>query len=198
MLCALVLASLASVAPMPPAPMSTIVAEREAAEADHLRRLGLWGASSVVGGAGLFALSQPALLGDGAPRQLEGFAIQSMAWGGINLAIVAIGSLAPKTTPTMSTMSTMSKMRADALDAEDDLAKVLWVNVGLDVGYMMAGGTMMAASQLGAEPSVDWLSHGAGIVTQGAGLFILDLIAVWGSDARERALADLPAEGSEP
>ncbi len=175
--------------------MSTIVAEREAAEADHLRRLGLWGASSVVGGAGLFALSQPALLGDGAPRQLEGFAIQSMAWGGINLAIVAIGSLAPKTTPTMSTMS---KMRADALDAEDDLAKVLWVNVGLDVGYMMAGGTMMAASQLGAEPSVDWLSHGAGIVTQGAGLFILDLIAVWGSDARERALADLPAEGSEP
>ena len=38
--------------------VAAIVAARSDAERDHLRRLGLWGASSVVGGAALYFLSE--------------------------------------------------------------------------------------------------------------------------------------------
>gem|GEM_PF-1245085 len=160
-----------------------LVQARVQAEEDHLRRLGIWGAASVLGGAGLLALSMPGVVVDDGAGALQGFGIQSVAWGTINLAIVGIGAVVPRAPITD---------RDDALAAEDDLAKVLWVNVGLDVGYLMVGGTLAAASQLGAEPRVDVFSHGVGIATQGAGLLVLDLIAVWSSDPREQALAALP------
>jgi hypothetical protein len=86
----------------------------------------------------------------------------------------------------------MARASELALAAEDDLGKVLWTNIGLDAGYMFAGGTMIAAGAFGAEPAVDWQSHGAGIVMQGAGLLVLDGIAVWSSGPREEALQTLP------
>ncbi len=117
------------------------------------------------------------------PQQLQGVAIQSLAWGGINLVICGVGAVfAP--TPTSD--------RGVALAAEDDLGKVLWTNAGLDVGYMFAGGTMIAAGAAGAAPQVDWQSHGAGVMVQGAGLLALDVIAVWSSGPREEALQALP------
>jgi hypothetical protein len=160
-----------------------LVQARMQAEDEHLRRLGIWGAASVLGGAGVLGLSMPGVVADEGASVLQGFGVQSMAWGTINLAIVGIGAVVPRAPITD---------RDDALAAEDDLAKVLWVNVGLDVGYLMVGGTLAAASQLGAEPAVDVFSHGVGIATQGAGLLVLDLIAVWSSDPREQALAALP------
>ncbi len=166
-----------------PARVEELVQARVQAEEEHLRRLGIWGAASVLGGAGVLALSMPGVVADDGAPAVQGFGIQSMAWGTINLAIVGIGAVVPRAPITD---------RDDALAAEDDLAKVLWVNVGLDVGYLMVGGTLAAASQLGAEPRVDVFSHGVGIATQGAGLLVLDLIAVWSSDPREQALAALP------
>jgi hypothetical protein len=154
------------------------------AERGHLARLGLWAGANVVAGAGLLALARPETSPLPAPAtMLEGFAVQSLAWGAINLAIVGAGLLSTPTVPTT---------RAAALSAEDDFAKVLWVNVGLDAGYMMAGGTMLAASAFGAAPAEQWRSHGAGIVMQGLGLGVLDAVAVWDSDEREQALQALP------
>jgi len=168
-----------------PAEVQALVEQREESERAHLRRLGIWAASNIVAGAGLLALARPETSPLAAPPvQLEGVAVQSIAWGAINGAIVLIGLFAPKGEPPLT--------REEALAKEDDLGKVLWVNVGLDAGYMMAGGTMIAAGAFGADPAVQWQSHGAGIVTQGAALLALDVIAVWDSDPREQALQALP------
>jgi hypothetical protein len=166
------------------AAVAALSAQRLRAESDHLTRLGIWGGASVVGGAALFALSQPAVAPPGilAP-EIEGVAIQSMAWGSINLAITGVGLL---------TQQDPTSDRDEALAAEDLWAKVLLVNIGLDVGYMMAGGALVAASLFGVQDPVTWRSHGAGIISQGLGLFVLDVIALGGSAERERALADLP------
>jgi hypothetical protein len=159
---------------------------RVAAERGHLTRLGLWAGANVVAGAGLLALARPETSPLPAPAtMLEGFAVQSLAWGAINLAIVGLG---------LSSTPTVPATRTAALAAEDDFAKVLWVNVGLDAGYTMAGGTMLAASAFGAAPGEQWRSHGAGIVMQGLGLGVLDVVAVWDSDEREQALQALPPD----
>jgi hypothetical protein len=160
------------------------------AERAHLGRLAIWAGCNLVAGGGLLVLATPGLSpvpAEHVPTMLSGVALQSLAWGAINLAIVGIGAAFPSS-PTTD--------RGIALAAEDDLGKVLWTNIGLDAGYMFAGGSLMAASAFGAEPAIEWRSHGAGIVTQGAGLLALDLIAVWDSGPREEALQALPTTSS--
>ncbi len=170
--------------------MAVLIEEREDAERDHLRRLGLWAGASILGGGALWiASTQETPLG--APlRHAEGFAVQSVAWGSINLTIAGLGLLFPSTTtPT----------RDAALAAEDDLAKILWTNMGLDVGYMMAGAVLVGVGSGvvdDAEPL--YVSHGVGVMTQGLGLLVLDGIAVWSSSDREEALWALPASTTEP
>ena len=162
-----------------------LVLARRQAEADHLKRLGIWAASNVVAGAGLLVLGSPGVSPlETPPPALRGFGIQSMAWGTVNLAIAGIG--------LVTSAADGDVTREAALAAEDDNAKVLWVNVGLDVGYMMAGGVLVAAGASGAQPAVDWTAHGAGVITQGLGLLVLDVVAVLGSAGREEALQALP------
>lgn len=189
-------AALVTTAPSSPSPapssVQTLSAARVEAEQDHLRRLAIWAGSNVVAGGALLWLATPGLSplpAEQVPTVLQGFSIQSLAWGGINLAICGLGAAFP---------STPTDDRDVALAAEDDLGKVLWTNIGLDAGYMFAGGTMMAAGAFGAAPAVDWQSHGAGIITQGLGLLVLDGIAVWSSGPREEALQALPAPTPAP
>lgn len=167
------------------------VLARQRAEGDHLKRLGIWGVTNVVAGAGLLAIGSPGVSPlEAPPPALRGFGIQSIGWGAVNLAIAGIG--------LVNTASDVDLTREAALAAEDDNAKVLWVNVGLDVGYMMAGGVLMAAGASGAQPAVDWTAHGAGVITQGLGLLVLDVVAVWGSADREEALQALPPTTTAP
>ncbi len=164
--------------------VASLVRARIDAERAHLARLGVWAGANVVAGAALLALARPETTPLKTPATaLEGFAVQSLAWGAVNLAIAGLGLAS---TPAVTTS------RVDALGAEDDLGKVLWLNVGLDAGYMMAGGTLWGASFAGAEPGVQWRSHGAGIITQGLGLAVLDVVAVWDSGPREERLQALP------
>jgi len=166
------------------AAVGALVEARVDAERAHLMRLGVWAGANVVAGAGLLVLARPETSPLPTPATaLEGFAVQSLAWGAINLAIVGIG-LAAAPPPTTT--------REAALQAEDDLGKVLWLNVGLDAGYTMAGAALLAASTSGAAPAEQWRSHGAGIAMQGLGLAALDVIAVWDSGPREEALQALP------
>lgn len=191
----LALASAPSPAHVPPASLDQaaidaahvqqLVAARQRAERDHLKRLGIWGLTNVVAGGALLAMGSPAVSPlEAPPPALRGFGIQSIGWGGINLAIAGIGLI--------TSSSDVDLTREAALAAEDDNAKVLWVNVGLDVGYMMAGGVLVAAGTSGAQPAVDWMAHGAGVMTQGLGLLVLDVVAVLGSAGREEALQALP------
>jgi sulfite exporter TauE/SafE len=93
---------------------------------------------------------------------LRHFAIQTAAWGAINLAIVLWAQRG-------------LKLRDYA--GARQLDRILWLNLGLDVGYIAVGITLAVAGwvlgrRLGA------VGAGIGIVVQGAVLFLLDLVLV--------------------
>jgi hypothetical protein len=130
-----------------------------ALERAHLLRLALWGGGSVLAGSLLLAL----LAVRGGPSPLvRHFAIQTAAWGAVDLAIVAWawGRLA---------------LRDHAAAAA--LERFLWLNLGLDVGYVAVGVTLaLAAWTLGRR--LGGVGAGLGVATQGLALFVLDLIFV--------------------
>ena len=134
------------------------------AERAHLVRLLVWGVGSVVAGGAILV----ALLAVGRRRAAGGavrasplvthFAVQTAAWGAIDLALAALAwrGLAMR----------------DA-DAALRLDRMLWLNVGLDVGYVAVGVTLaltgwLLGRRLGA------VGAGVGVVVQGAALLVLD------------------------
>jgi sulfite exporter TauE/SafE len=87
------------------------------------------------------------------------FAIQTAAWGAVNLAIVAIAA------DTVAPRNVASVVSLD---------RFLWLNVGLDAGYMAVGATLaLVGWRLGRRRGL--IGAGIGVVVQGLALCILDL-----------------------
>jgi hypothetical protein len=130
-----------------------------ALERTHLLRLALWGGGSVV--LGTLVLALLALRANRSPL-LQHFAIQTAAWGAVDLAIC------------------LWARRALALrdyDGATELVQVLWLNVGLDVGYVGVGATLaLTAWRLG--PRLGAIGAGLGIIVQGLALAVLDLVLI--------------------
>jgi hypothetical protein len=125
-------------------------------ERGHLVRLALWGGASFVIGAMLLAMLAwrriPAPL-------LRHFAIQTLAWGAVDLALCgwAQGGLA---------------LRNYA--AAQQLVNLLWLNTGLDAGYVLVGVTLILTCwRLGPKPA--GIGAGIGIIVQAIALFLLDV-----------------------
>ena len=125
------------------------------AERAHLLRLLAWGAGSVLAGSAIAALR--------AARRarsplLTHFAIQTAAWGAIDLLLAGLAWRG-------------LEMRDVAGAARLD--RLLWLNTGLDVGYVAVGVTLAVAGwtlgrRLGA------VGAGLGVVVQGIALLALD------------------------
>ena len=124
------------------------------------RRLLIWSFFSMLAGGILQIPRQPFARGLGQ---------QFAAWGFVDALIAAFGNqaagkrfaqlldpLAPEVTATET----------------QKLRKILWINTGLDVGYM-AGGAALALTKGQANPG--WRGHGIGVIIQGAFLFFFDL-----------------------
>ena len=125
------------------------------AERSHLTRLVAWGAASVLLGSALAALL--AVRRARSPL-LTHFAIQTAAWGAIDLGLAALAwrGLAMR----------------DA-DGATRLDRILWLNTGLDVGYVAVGLTLAITGWvLGRR--LGPVGAGLGIVVQGAALLVLD------------------------
>lgn len=135
-----------------------------ALERAHLLRLALWGGASVlVGSLVLALLVLLAARGRAAASPLpRHFAVQTAAWGAIDLAIVAWAW------PRLALRD-----HAGALD----LDRFLWLNLGLDAGYVGVGLTL-AASAWVLGRRLGGVGAGLGIVLQGLALFALDLVFV--------------------
>ncbi|MCB0113098.1 MAG: hypothetical protein R2856_09675 [Caldilineaceae bacterium] len=141
------------------------------------QRLLLWSVFSVVSGAWLMRK-------DSADRR--GFGQQAVAWGVIDAAIALGGWFA----------SQRRSRNADAQDAAvqrketHNLRRLLWINAGLDVLYMI-GGAWWARRP---DPQRrGWAGHGWGVVAQGAFLFAFDLIhALLLNDPQPAAEEDRP------
>ena len=125
-------------------------------ERGHLTRLALWAGACVLSGTSLLAWLM--VRRTTAPL-LRHFAIQTAAWGAVNLAIVAWAWRGLKFRDFAGTQS---------------LLNVLWLNTGLDVGYAAVGVTLaLAAWRWGQRPG--GVGAGLGVVVQGVALALLDL-----------------------
>jgi hypothetical protein len=128
-----------------------------AAEQAHALRLLAWGAASMLAGTVLLAW-----LHRRAQRSplLEQFAIQMVAWGAAELLIAAVsrGAAAPRD-----------------LAGATRLDRLLWLNAGLDVGYVFTGIALaLAGWRLGRRLGL--VGAGTGVVVQGSALLLLHLM----------------------
>lgn len=122
----------------------------------HLLKLTVWGALSVLLGSGLLALLRARQRDS--PLLLH-FGIQTAAWGAIDLLIVWWAQRG---------LALRDRAEAVALD------RFLWLNIGLDIGYVMVGLTLAILGwRLGRRLGL--VGAGVAIVVQGLALAVLDL-----------------------
>jgi hypothetical protein len=126
------------------------------AEQQHLLRLLAWAGLSVIAATALAATLRLKRIRS---PLLQHFGLQTVAWG-VVIAVVAATGLRG------------ASVRDVAGAAR--LERLVWMNVGLDVGYVGIGAALaLAAWQLSRRMSV--VGAGVGIVVQGLALLVLEL-----------------------
>ena len=127
-----------------------------AVERAHLLRLLGWAGASVIVGTALYATLTLRRVGSALLRH---FAIQTFAWGLVNLAIAGTGIL---------------RLADRDLASATRLDRLLWLSVGLDIGTIVVGLTLAVAGWTLAR-RLALVGAGIGVMLQGAGLLVLDL-----------------------
>jgi len=125
------------------------------AERAHLVRLLLWGAASVLTGTAVLAVL--------AARRAQSpllmhFAVQTAAWGAIDLGLAALA---------------WRGLAMRDLAGATHLDRMLWLNCGLDVGYIAVGVTL-AWVGLALGRRLGLMGAGLGVIVQGLALLALD------------------------
>jgi hypothetical protein len=129
----------------------------QAVERAHLLRVLVWGAANILAGTALLAWIRA---GTRQSALLRHFAYQCAGWGcaEVALAAVQLGQLAPR--------DLSSATRFD---------RVLWLNIGLDGGYVLTG-VVLAIAGWRLARALGGVGAGIGIVMQGFALAVLDLL----------------------
>ena len=96
-----------------------------AAERAHLIRLGVWGGASLLVGSALLGLLR---MRGHRSSLLDHFGIQTAAWGALILALALTG---------------LQHLELRDLAGATRLDRFLWLNIGLDTGYVMVGVTLL-------------------------------------------------------
>ena len=122
----------------------------------HVLKLLVWGALSVGVGTALVALIRVRRIDS---PLLQHFALQSAAWGFIDLAIAIWAKQG---------LHLRDLASAVALD------RFVWLNVGLDAGYVAVGATL-ALLGWGQGRRLGFVGAGVGVMVQGCALVVLDL-----------------------
>ncbi len=128
-----------------------------AVERAHVMRLLAWGGGSVLLGSALLAWLR---VGRRRSPLLEHFGIQTAAWGAVVLLIAALAH---------RSLALRDLAGATRLD------RVVWLNIGLDVGYLLVGATLVLVGwRLGRRLGL--VGAGLAVVLQGAALALLDAL----------------------
>lgn len=125
------------------------------AEQMHLFRLLVWGGGSVLIGTLVFtvvAWRRPAT------TMLRHFAVQMILWGVLEIAYVAV---------TWQGLGLRDVSGATRLD------RLLWLNLGLDLGAMAVGATMALIGWLDGR-RLGLLGSGIGVIVQATALFLIN------------------------
>lgn len=129
----------------------------QVAEKAHLLRMLVWSALSILAGTAVLAWLRASL------RQsdlLRHFAIQTLGWG---VAVAAISAVM------------WARLGPRDLSAATRLDRLIWLNIGLDGGFVLVGLTLaVSAWRLGPRLAV--VGAGIGIVVQGCALALLNLV----------------------
>jgi Na+-driven multidrug efflux pump len=155
--------------------------------------MNIWGYQKVVSQR-LFAwniinIAVGLLLGRGTPTQ-QGIASQNVGWGLINIGIALIGGI----------VGGRRSQQADAmlpatLEKETrNLRRLLWINTGLDVLYMVGG--WFFSRRNAHKPMQQGMGYG--IIIQGALLFIFDLLHVLPLHRPAQSSINPPTQTSAP
>lgn len=112
----------------------------------HLVRVIAWAVVNLLMGVVLLARRDTGPIA-------RAFAVQLVAWAAINLVLAAFG-----------------------WDGRRPSPEFLWLNVGLDVGYLAVGTTMVLTGRRFQSPRLR--GSGWGVLPQGLALFALDLYLV--------------------
>src|SRR5215217_190342 len=127
-----------------------------AVERAHLTRLIVWGGASLLVGAALLGLMR---LRGHRSALLDHFGIQTAAWGAIDLVLALAG---------------LRRLELRDLAGATRLDRFLWLNIGLDVGYVLVGLTLLAVGwRVARRPGL--VGAALGVIVQGTGLAVLDL-----------------------
>jgi hypothetical protein len=124
-------------------------------ETAHLLRLALWGAASVLSASAMCAVL--------AVRRVRSpllfhFAVQTAAWGGLEVVLAALG---------------WRDLVLRDLAGATRLDRMLWLDIGLDVGYLAVGLTLALAGW-GLGRRLGAVGAGLGVALQGVALLALD------------------------
>lgn len=126
------------------------------AEQQHLLRLLLWAALSVVAATAIAALIAIRRVRSGL---LSHFALQMALWG------IAIGVIAALE---------WRGLRLRDLSGASRTERLLWMNIGFDAGFVGMGVVLGLCGRLLARNSAA-VGAGVGILVQGCGLLLIDL-----------------------
>jgi hypothetical protein len=128
-----------------------------AAEHAHIVRLLLWGGGSAIAGTALLAWLHA---GRRRSALLEQFGLQTAAWGAVEVAIAAIARLS---------MGPRDLAGATRLD------RLLWLEIGLDGGYVLVGLTLLVSGRLLGR-RLGMVGAGLAVLVQGIALALLHLL----------------------
>jgi hypothetical protein len=145
----------------------------------HLWRNLIWGGASAIGGTALALASDR----DEHPTRWA-FGVQTAVWGGIDVGIGVVGLALLAGPPT-------ERSAAEVISRERLFHDALLVNMGLDVGYIGVGATLLVLAERGVENRAELRGHGAAIVIQGSALLGFELLAWLSSRRRLGQLIDL-------
>jgi hypothetical protein len=128
-----------------------------AIERAHLMRLVVWGGASVLVGSALLGLMR---IRGHRSALLDHFGIQTAAWGAIDLVLALTG---------------LQRLELRDLAGATRLDRFLWLNIGLDVGYVLVGITLFALGWRLAW-RMGLIGAGMAVIVQGSALAVLDLV----------------------
>ena len=125
-----------------------------------ITRLAMWALFSI--GAGLFMSRARSLEVQGAGKQFVG-------WGMVNAVIAAAGRIFGR---RQRQHTAGSDLEIVAQRETRSLSRLLWVNAGLDIFYVLGGALLMGTR---GRRDKSWRGQGFGIILQGGFLFFFDV-----------------------